>query len=121
MYNHQLDTFIEVADSGSFNKASEDLYVSPNAVMKQINLLENSLGFDLFVRTHRGVQLTPAGESLYRDAKYLIQYAKDSITRAEKMLAEPKHVLRIGTSLTTPVQFWSVCGPRSPTQSGPEI
>lgn len=105
MYNHQLDTFIKVADSGSFNKASEELYVSPNAVMKQINLLENSLGFDLFVRTHRGVQLTPAGESLYRDAKYLIQYAKDSIIRAEKMLAEPKHILRIGTSLTTPVQF----------------
>ena len=81
MYNHQLETFIKVADSGSFNKASEELYVSPNAVMKQINLLENSLGFDLFVRTHRGVQLTPAGESLYRDAKYLIQYAKDSIVQ----------------------------------------
>lgn len=83
MYNHQLDTFIKVADAGSFNKASEELYVSPNAVMKQINLLENSLGFDLFVRTHRGVRLTPAGESLYRDAKYLIQYAKDSVARAE--------------------------------------
>ena len=82
MYNHQLDTFIKVADSGSFNKASEELYVSPNAVMKQINLLENSLGFDLFVRTHRGVRLTPAGESLYRDAKYLIQPAfPDCVTR----------------------------------------
>lgn len=105
MYNHQLDTFLTVADAGSFNKASEELFVSPNAVMKQINLLESSLGFDLFVRTHRGVRLTPAGESLYRDAKYLIQYAKDSVARAEKMVAEPKHVLRIGTSLTTPVQF----------------
>lgn len=105
MYNHQLDTFLTVADAGSFNKASDELFVSPNAVMKQINLLENSLGFDLFVRTHRGVQLTPAGESMYRDAKYLIQYAKDSVARAEKMVAEPKHVLRIGTSLTTPVHF----------------
>lgn len=105
MYNHQLETFIIVADSGSFNKASEQLYVSPNAVMKQINLLENSLGFDLFVRTPRGAQLTPAGESIYRDAKYIIQYAKDSIARAEKMLADPKQVLRIGTSLTTPVQY----------------
>lgn len=105
MYNHQLDTFLTVADAGSFNKASEELFVSPNAVMKQINLLESSLGFELFVRTHRGVRLTPAGESMYRDAKYLIQYAKDSVARAEKMVAEPKHVLRIGTSLTTPVQF----------------
>jgi len=105
MYNHQLDTFVKVADSGSFNKASEELFVSPNAVMKQINLLENNLGFDLFVRTPRGVRLTPAGESIYRDAKYIIQYAKDAITRAEKVVAEPKRVLRIGTSLTTPVQF----------------
>lgn len=105
MYNHHLDTFLTVADAGSFNKASEELFVSPNAVMKQINLLEGSLGFDLFVRTHRGVRLTPAGESMYRDAKYLIQYAKDSVARAEKMVADPKHVLRIGTSLTTPVQF----------------
>lgn len=111
MYNHQLDTF-SVADAGSFNKASEEL-VSLNAVMKQINLLENSLGFDLFVRTHRGVRLTPAGES-YRDAKYLIQYAKDSVARAEKMVAEPKHVLRIGTSLTTPVH-WSFRAPDPPT------
>ena len=29
MYNHQLDTFIVVADSGSFNKAAEALFISP--------------------------------------------------------------------------------------------
>ena len=44
MYNHQLDTFIVVADSGSFNKAAEALFISPPAVIKQINLLEDSLG-----------------------------------------------------------------------------
>lgn len=120
MYNHQLDTLIKVADAGSFNKASEELFVSPNAVMKQINLLESSLGFELFVRTHRGVRLTPAGESLYRDAKYLIQYAKDSIARAEKRVAEPKHVLRIGTSLTTPVQFLVSLWPQI-RQHNPEL
>ncbi len=43
MYNHQLDTFIVVADSGSFNKAAEALFISPPAVIKQINLLEDSL------------------------------------------------------------------------------
>ena len=42
MYNHQLDTFIVVADSGSFNKAAEALFISPPAVIKQINLLEES-------------------------------------------------------------------------------
>lgn len=37
MYNPALDTFICVADCGSFTKASERLYISPTAVMKQIN------------------------------------------------------------------------------------
>ena len=40
MYNPQLDTFIRVADAGSFNRAAEAMYISPPAVIKQINLLE---------------------------------------------------------------------------------
>lgn len=38
MYNPQLDTFIKVADAGSFNKAAEDSFITPAAVIKQINL-----------------------------------------------------------------------------------
>ena len=74
MYNPQLETFLKVADCGSFNKAAEELYISPPAVIKQINLLESSLNRQLFVRTHRGLILTEAGKSLYHDAKYIIQY-----------------------------------------------
>ena len=43
MYNHHLDTFLCAADMGSFSRAAEELFVSPNAVMKQINLLESHL------------------------------------------------------------------------------
>lgn len=43
MYNHQLETFIRVADAGSFNKAAEESYITPTAIIKQINLLEDSL------------------------------------------------------------------------------
>ena len=73
MYNPQLDTFIKVADAGSFNKAAEDSFITPTAVIKQINLLERSLDVKLFERTHRGLKLTKAGQSLYQDAKYIIQ------------------------------------------------
>ena len=76
MYNPQLDTFLCVADAGSFNKAAERLYISPPAVIKQINLLEESLQVQLFTRTHRGLVLTEAGKSLYQDAKYIIQYCR---------------------------------------------
>ena len=43
VYNPQLETFLCVAESGSFNKAAEKLYISPPAVIKQINLLEENL------------------------------------------------------------------------------
>ncbi|MGB4092234.1 MAG: LysR family transcriptional regulator [Ruminococcus flavefaciens] len=83
MYNHQLDTFIVVADSGSFNKAAEALFISPPAVIKQINLSEDSLGVRLFTRTHRGLQLTKAGQSVYEDARYIIAYCRESERRSQ--------------------------------------
>lgn len=104
LYNPQLDTFLCVAESGSFNKAAEKLYISPPAVIKQINLLEESLDVQLFLRTHRGLQLTDAGKSLYQDAKYIIQYCKDSVTRARNAMQESADVIRIGTSPMTPAQ-----------------
>ena len=73
MYDRHLDTFLEVADSGSFLKASERLYISANAVTKQINLLESDLGVKLFSRSRQGLTLTEAGKSLYRDTKYIVQ------------------------------------------------
>ena len=104
MYNHQLDTFIVVADSGSFNKAAEALFISPPAVIKQINLLEDSLGIRLFTRTHRGLQLTKAGQSVYEDARYIIAYCRESVERAKKADDTQPSVLRIGTSTMTPGQ-----------------
>jgi len=105
LYNHQLDTFLQVADAGSFSKAAELLYISSTAVMKQINLLENMLEVELFVRTPRGLTLTDAGKSYYQDAKYMIQYAKDAQTRAKNAMQNNANVIRIGTSLMTPHQF----------------
>lgn len=105
MYNPQLVTFIHVADAGSFNKAAEQSYITPTAVIKQINLLEDNLGVKLFERTHRGLALTKAGISLYQDAKYIIGYCNDSVIRARNAMQENTNVLRIGTSPMTPAQI----------------
>lgn len=102
MYNPQLETFLCVAEAGSFNKAAERLYISPPAVIKQINLLEENLGVQLFERTHRGLVLTKAGQSLVQDARYIIQYCKDSVTRAKNAMEETQSVIRIGASPMTP-------------------
>ena len=105
MYNPQLDTFICVADAGSFNKAAEELFITPSAVIKQINLLEKSIDVRLFDRTHRGLILTNAGRSFYNDAKYLIQYSNESIARAKCVTDDYDTTIRIGSSPMTPTQL----------------
>lgn len=112
MYNPQLETFVCVVEAGSFNKAAERLYISPPAVIKQINLLEENLDIRLFIRTHRGLQMTEAGKSLYQDAKYIIQYCKDSVTRARNAMQESEEIIRIGTSMMTPAQILVDLWPR---------
>ena len=69
MYNPQLETFLRVADAGSFNKAAEAVFVTPTAVIKQINLLEAELDVQLFERTHRGLTLTKAGTEYRRGGR----------------------------------------------------
>lgn len=105
MYNPQLDTFLRVADAGSFNKAAEESYITPTAVIKQINLLEAELGVRLFERTHRGLTLTKAEKSLYQDTKYIIQYCRDSVIRAKNAMQEDTNIICIGTSPMTPAQL----------------
>ncbi|MCD7994433.1 MAG: LysR family transcriptional regulator [Clostridia bacterium] len=75
MYNRQIQTFIQVADSGSFTSAAEKLFITSASVMKQINGLENLIGVKLLERTNHGVSLTPAGCSIYKDAKKSLRRA----------------------------------------------
>ncbi len=105
MYNPQLDTFITVAERGSFTKAAEELCITPTAVIKQINLLESKLGLKLFERSHRGLALTAAGRSLLADAKYIISYSNDAVVRAREAAEKSDSVIRIGTSPMTPAQI----------------
>lgn len=58
--------FIAVAKTSSITKAAEDLNVAQSAVSRQISLLEDAMGIQLFFRGTRGVQLTPLGKNLFQ-------------------------------------------------------
>lgn len=104
MYNHLLDTFLAVADCGSFTKASERLYISATAVMKQMNSLEKHLALKLVERTPNGARLTPAGEVIYRDAKFLMDYSQKSIASAKAATHTYDTTFCVGTSLLNPAK-----------------
>lgn len=104
MYNHLLDTFIAVVDCGSFTKAAENLYISPTAVMKQMNTLEKNLDLKLIDRNPNGVKLTPAGEIIYKDAKFMIDYSKKSIASAKAKTLSYDTTFCVGTSMLNPAK-----------------
>lgn len=60
-----LRAFEAAARHVSFRQAAEELGVTPTAISHQVRLLEDSLGFALFVRRARGVVLTDAGRRLF--------------------------------------------------------
>lgn len=120
MHNPLLETFILVAENGSFSKAAEQLYISPTAVMKQINTLESHLSVTLFERTNHGLRLTKTGESVLQDAKYMVDYSARAIEKARDIDgADNRKTIRIGTSVMTPANFildvWQQIQSRMPT------
>lgn len=103
--NINFTAFLRVAEAGSFNKAADSLYITSTALIKQINLLESDLGIRLFNRSHRGLTLTGAGESLYRDARYIVTYCMESLERAKAAMMEEGRIIRFGTSPIMPAQM----------------
>ena len=99
MYNHQLDAFLKAAELGSFGKAAQALYISTPAMIQQINLLEAKCGAALFVRSHQGVTLTPAGRAFYEDAKTIVRLSREALEKVRRLEAAARSTVRIGTSL----------------------
>ncbi len=105
MYDRHLDTFLEVADCGSFLKASDRLYISANAVAKQINLLESDLGVKLFQRSRQGLVLTEAGKLIYTEAKKMIRHSRTVLKKAKELESKQEYVIRVGVSLMNPANI----------------
>lgn len=104
MYHPLLDTFVVVANCGSFTKAAEHLYISPTAVMKQINTLEKHLDLQLLERTPSGIRLTPEGGMIYKDSKFLMDYSKKALANARTYAHTKSTTFCVGTSLLNPAK-----------------
>lgn len=69
----QLQYFCSVVEHSSFTAAARECHVAQPAISQQIKALEKELGFELLVRTSKGVQPTEAGTRYYQDASNILR------------------------------------------------
>jgi DNA-binding transcriptional LysR family regulator len=97
--------FYYVVKFGSFTGAADELCISQPAVSQAIKMLETNLGSRLFIRTRKGIKITPEGEVLYS----YISRGYESILLGEskfkKMIDLENGEIRIGASDMT-LQFY---------------
>ena len=72
----QLEYFLAVCERGSINKAAACLYTTQPNVSKVIASFEAELGRELFKRSHRGMQLTPYGNTIRQYAESVLKHIK---------------------------------------------
>lgn len=94
-----LRTFVTVAESGSFTRASEKLFRTPSALSMQIKRLEETLEQTLFVREARSVRLNAEGEMLLGYSRRLLKLNAEAVS---KFLA-PTLEGRVGVGITDAV------------------
>lgn len=104
-----LITFEAAARHLSFTSAAEELHVSQAAVSSAIKGLEGDLGVDLFVRQHKRVVLTAAGQRFYNDVAMGLGHIARS-AEAVRRSTEDKHVIL--SSSTAFASHWVI--PRLP-------
>jgi LysR family nitrogen assimilation transcriptional regulator len=86
----QLRYFVGIAECGGFNRAADVLHIAQSALSRQMGDLEAELGVQLFLRTQRGVSLTPAGKIMVERASALLAHFA-SIKNELAALSEKPH------------------------------
>jgi LysR family transcriptional regulator, nitrogen assimilation regulatory protein len=94
----QFRYFSQVARRENFRKASEDLRIAQSALTRQIQILEQELGFLLFDRVKRGVRLTAAGQRLLERSQHIL----GEVDRLKETLQIEAHVPSGPASLAAP-------------------
>ena len=97
--------FEAAARHQSFTRAAEELGVTQAAVSQQIKLLERELGVGLFVRLHRGIEITRAGNRLHRAVVMGLEYIAETAENVRKQERSP--AINIGVTFAV-ATFWLV-------------
>ena len=93
----QLNYVMEVSRCGSINKAAARLFVSQSNLSNSIHELEKELDIKIFLRSSKGIELTPDGSEFLSYIRPLIEQHKHIMTLYEQKTAKPCLRLSVAT------------------------
>lgn len=97
-HSEEMHAFVQVVELGSFSRAADALGITPSALSKLVNRLEQRLGVRLLHRTTRKLALTSEGELYFPRAKAILADIAELETDVAKSHATPFGLLRVNTS-----------------------
>ncbi|MBL1073134.1 LysR family transcriptional regulator [Nocardia sp. 2] len=100
-----LRYFVAVAEEGHLTRAARRLYVSQPALTKQIKLLEQQLGVELFIRSRTGMTLTEPGRIFAAHAPHLLTGWDRMLRETKSGASHAARVLRVGFIASAAIEF----------------
>lgn len=91
----QLELFVAVAEEGSIHCAARRLGLAQPSISQALRKLERHIGTPLMVRSHRGIELTAAGEKLFEQAQGILMRIDLAVTEA-RSCSRQHRTLKIG-------------------------
>ncbi len=95
---YQLKTFVTIAREGSITRAANILCLSQPAVSAHIKAMEDEVGFSLFERNARGMNLTAQGNSLLLTAESLLGLHRELLEQAKQIRRGYGGQIRLGSN-----------------------
>jgi len=93
-----LRYFVAVADELHFTRAAEKLGIQQPPLSQQIRQLEEELGTRLFRRLTRGVEMTPSGNFLLKEAREILQHVERTMAAVQGLARGTSGHIRVGFS-----------------------
>jgi len=101
--HRQLRYFVEIVDAGSFSLAAERLFIAQSALSRQVREMESELQVPLLERDARHLDMTPAGRSLYADARRILAALEDATANAANAQRGTQGTLQLLHSSSVPL------------------
>src|SRR5439155_24208455 len=91
-----LRYFVAVGDGQHYGRGAKRLRLAQPSPSRQIQDLEEEIGFKLFDRLSRGVKVSAAGKVFLEDARRVLQQVEEATRRAKRVASGQSGTLRVG-------------------------